>query len=74
MKKDYKRVTDIGFNTGKLIIGCHYLPPPPPAGAHASFICGVLRGTERISFWNTITSQIRAKVRLVKERLNAKNQ
>lgn len=69
MKTDYKRVTDIGYNTGKVVIGCAYLPPPPPAGSHASFICGVLRGTERISLWTTITAQLAAKYRLLKTRL-----
>lgn len=69
MKRGYKRVTDIGYNTGKVIIGCAYMEKPKPTGSHASFICGVLRGTERIDLWTTITSQIAAKVRLIKERM-----
>lgn len=69
MKSDYKRVTDIGYNTGKIVIGGHYIPPPPPAGSHAAFICGVLRGTERISLWTTIIAQLAAKLRLAKTRL-----
>ena len=70
MKSDYKRVTDIGYNTGKVVIGGHYIPPPPPAGAHAAFICGVLRGTEKISIWSTIIAQLAAKYRIIKMRLD----
>ena len=69
MKSDYKRVTDIGYNTGKVVIGGHYIPPPPPAGAHASFICGVLRGTERISLTEAVVAQLQSKYRLLKTRL-----
>ena len=69
MKSNYKRVTDIGYNTGKVIIGCAYMEKPKPTGSHASFICGVLRGTERISLLSTITSQLTAKFRLLKVRV-----
>ena len=69
MMSNYKRVTDIGYNTGKVIIGCAYMEKPKPTGSHASFICGVLRGTERVYFWPTIIAQITATIRLLKERV-----
>lgn len=66
MKSNYKRVTDIGYNTGKIVIGGHYIPPKKQATSSEVFICGVLRGTERISLLSTITAQIQAKIRMVK--------
>lgn len=69
MKSNYKRVTDIGYNTGKVVIGGHYIPPKKQATSSEVFICGVLRGTERISLWSTITSQLAAKFRLLKVRV-----
>jgi len=41
---NYKRVTPIGYNTGKLIIGCHYLPEPKPMTESEYFIQGLVRG------------------------------
>ena len=67
--KPYKRATDIGYNTGKVVIGRCYLPPKKRATSSEVFLCGILRGTERIDLWTTITSQIAAKVRLIKERM-----
>ena len=73
MKSNYKRVTDIGYNTGKVIIGCAYMEKPKPTGSHASFICGVLRGTEKISLLSPITTQIQAKIRMVKIKWKERN-
>lgn len=70
MKSDYKRVTDIGYNTGKVVIGGHYIPPKKRATSSEVFLCGILRGTERISIWSTIIAQLAAKYRIIKMRLD----
>ena len=40
----YKRVTPIGYNTGKIIIGCHYIPKAKPMTEHEFFVQGLIRG------------------------------
>jgi len=68
--KPYNRVTDIGYNTGKLIIGCHYIPKPKQMTSSElsmqSLVLG--RGVEGTDFLSTITAQITAKIRLWKEK------
>lgn len=67
---NYQRVTDIGFNTGKVIIGCHYLPKPKAMTSSELFMQNLVRGNgvEGTDFLTTIISQIKAKIRMVKER------
>lgn len=42
--KRYERVTPIGYNTGKVIIGCHYIPKPKAMTENEYFIQGIVRG------------------------------
>ena len=42
--KKYQRVTPIGYNTGKVIIGCHYIPKPKQMTEHELVVQGLLRG------------------------------
>jgi hypothetical protein len=40
----YQRVTPIGYNTGKVIIGCHYLPKAKPMTENECFVQSIVRG------------------------------
>jgi hypothetical protein len=40
----YQRVTPIGYNTGKVIIGCHYLPKAKTMTENECFVQGIVRG------------------------------
>lgn len=66
----YQRATPIGYNTGKIMIGGHYLPKPKQMTSSElsmqSLVLG--RGVEGTDFLSTIISQIRAKIRLFKQR------
>ena len=42
--KPYNRVTPIGYNTGKVMIGGHYLPKPKAMTENEYFIQGIIRG------------------------------
>ena len=42
--KPYNRVTPIGYNTGKIMIGGHYLPKPKVMTENEYFIQGIIRG------------------------------
>ncbi len=42
--KKYERVTPIGYNTGKVIIGCHYIPKAKQMSENEYFIQGLIRG------------------------------
>lgn len=42
--KEYERVTPIGYNTGKVIIGCHYIPRPKQMTENEYFIQSLVRG------------------------------
>ena len=44
--KPYKRVTPIGVNTGKIIIGGHYIPKPKEMTSNEYFIQGLLLGRQ----------------------------
>lgn len=64
----YQRATPIGYNTGKIMIGGHYIPKPKEMTsselAMQSLVLG--RGVEGTDFLSTITAQIKAKIRLLK--------
>ena len=68
--KPYVRATPIGYNTGKVMIGGHYLPKPKQMTSSElsmqSLVLG--RGVEGTDFFSTIIAQIKAKIRMVKER------
>ena len=70
MSKPYVRATPIGYNTGKVMIGGHYLPKPKQMTSSElsmqSLVLG--RGVEGTDFFSTIIAQIKAKIRMVKER------
>ena len=70
MNKPYVRATPIGYNTGKVMIGGHYLPKPKQMTSSElsmqSLVLG--RGVEGTDFFSTIIAQIKAKIRMVKER------
>lgn len=67
--KPYVRATPIGYNTGKIMIGGHYIPKPKQMTTNEYFIQGVLLGkSEASGLLTTITAQIKAKIRLFKER------
>lgn len=69
MTKQYTRATPIGYNTGKIMIGGHYIPQPKQMTANEFFIQGVLLGrSEASGLLTTITSQIKAKIRLMREK------
>lgn len=69
MNKPYVRATPIGYNTGKIMIGGHYIPKPKAMTSNEFFIQGVLLGrSEASGLLSTIISQIRAKIRLFKQR------
>lgn len=63
--KPYNRVTPIGVNTGKIIIGGHYLPKPKPMTENEYFIQGIVRGrglpTDRMlnDIWLKLKSIVR---------------
>lgn len=40
----YKRVTPIGYNTGKVMIGGHYIPKAKEMTENEYFIQGIVRG------------------------------
>lgn len=40
----YKRVTPIGYNTGKIVIGCAYIPKAKEMTENEFFIQGIVRG------------------------------
>ena len=42
--KKYERVTPIGYFTGKVMIGGHYLPRPKTMTDNECFIQGLVRG------------------------------
>lgn len=42
--KRYERVTPIGYFTGKVMIGGHYLPKPKVMTENEYFIQGIVRG------------------------------
>ena len=69
MNKPYVRVTPIGYNTGKIMIGGHYLPKPKEMTSSElsmqSLVLG--RGVEGTDFFSTIIAQIKAKIRMVKQ-------
>lgn len=69
--KQYIRATPIGYNTGKVMIGGHYIPKPKEMTsselAMQSLVLG--RGVEGTDLLSTITSQIKAKIRLFKGRV-----
>jgi hypothetical protein len=44
MNKPYQRVTPIGYFTGKVMIGGHYLPKPKAMTENEYFIQGIVRG------------------------------
>lgn len=44
MKKPYQRVTPIGYNTGKVMIGGHYLPRAKAMTENECFVQGLIRG------------------------------
>ena len=44
MNKPYQRVTPIGYFTGKVMIGGHYLPKPKAMTENEYFIQGLVRG------------------------------
>lgn len=68
--KPYVRATPIGYNTGKVMIGGHYLPKPKQMTSSElsmqSLVLG--RGVEGTDFFSTIIAQIKAKIRMVKEK------
>lgn len=70
MNKPYVRATPIGYNTGKIMIGGHYVPKPKQLTKNEFFIQGLLlgRGVAGTDFFSTITSQIKAKIRMFRER------
>ena len=70
MNKPYVRATPIGYNTGKVMIGGHYVPKPKEmTSSELSMQALVLgRGVEGTDLLSTITAQIKAKIRLFKEK------
>ena len=44
MKKPYQRVTPIGYNTGKVMIGGHYLPRAKAMTENECFVQGLVLG------------------------------
>ena len=40
----YRRVTPIGYNTGKVMIGGHYIPKAKAMTENEYFIQGIIRG------------------------------
>ena len=40
----YQRVTPIGYNTGKVLIGCAYVPKAKAMTENEAFIQGLVRG------------------------------
>jgi hypothetical protein len=67
MNKPYIRATPIGYNTGKVMIGGHYVPKPKAMTSNEFFIQGVLLGrSEASGLLSTIIAQIKAKIRMVK--------
>lgn len=70
MNKPYVRATPIGYNTGKVMIGGHYVPKPKEMTSSElsmqSLVLG--RGVEGTDLLTTIIAQIKAKIRMVKER------
>lgn len=42
--KKYERVTPIGYNTGKVIIGCYYIPKAKQMTENEAFIQRIVRG------------------------------
>jgi len=70
MTKQYTRATPIGYNTGKIMIGGHYIPKPKEMTSSELFMQGLVlgRGVEGTDLLSTITSQIKAKIRLLREK------
>lgn len=68
--KPYNRVTPIGYNTGKIMIGGHYLPKPKEMTSSELFMQDLIlgRGCVGVDLLTTIISQIKAKIRMVKQR------
>lgn len=66
----YQRATPIGYNTGKVMIGGHYVPKAKQLTTNEFMIQGLLlgRGVEGTDLLSTITAQIKAKIRMVKEK------
>ena len=44
MKKPYARVTPIGYNTGKVVIGYAYVPQPKPMTDNEILVQGLILG------------------------------
>ena len=42
--KKYQRATPIGYYTGKVMIGGHYIPKPKAMTENEFFIQGIIRG------------------------------
>lgn len=40
----YNRATPVGYNTGKIIIGCSYIPKARQMTENEAFIQGLVRG------------------------------
>ena len=40
----YTRATSVGYNTGKVIIGCCFIPKSKPMTQSEYFIQGIIRG------------------------------
>ena len=61
----YRRVTPIGYNTGKVMIGGHYIPKAKAMTENEYFIQGIIRGkglpVERrlVDVWLKIRSMFR---------------
>ena len=68
--KPYTRATPIGYNTGKVIIGSCFIPPAKPMTTNEFMMQSLVlgRGVEGTDFFSTIIAQIKAKIRMVKER------
>ena len=66
----YQRVTPIGYNTGKIMIGGHYIPKPKEMTSSELFMQDLILGRSiyGVGLWGTIISQIKAKIRMVKEK------
>jgi hypothetical protein len=63
--KKYERVTPIGYNTGKVIVGCCYIPKAKQMTENEAFIQRIVRGRglppERMAHdvWLKIKSMLR---------------
>lgn len=68
MRKAYVRATPIGYNTGKVMIGGHYIPKPKQMTSSELFMQSLVlgRGVEGTDILSTIIAQLKAKIRMVK--------